>query len=121
MGSVRRWSNVLAGTVATVAFVPIVSFRLALAAQGFRLMDLSGAGTIRPITSGAESFVVWGRSFAEWCFLLSVAALLSGTAVGVRGLVRLDPWDLIIAHVVVGLALVAGYLAFELGLIIAGV
>lgn len=101
----------------------MVGFRIVLAANGLRVHDLWNAA--RPVSglpkAGAVNFVGVGSTLANVCFFLAALILLYCIVLAVIASLRGDWKAVTVGGACVVLSVLSGLLAFQLGLVIAGV
>lgn len=116
----RAWRLVLVAITA-IGGGGYCVFQLALARSGLRVFDLWGGGYLRPIPPAAAEYAAIGMTVADVCCALAGAGVLAAIAVSIVALHRRDlpalGWGVFAAFS----ALVLGYLALDLGFIIAGI
>jgi hypothetical protein len=116
----REWS-VAAIVVTCVGIVLMLGFRLLLAQQGLRLMDLYPRRPSGAPSPGAAGLVNLGSSLGYFCLLLAFVSLpycLIVTGVAIH---RRDFRTVVIAAVCAVLSLVYGLLSLQLGFVIIGI
>ena len=118
----RVWANA-ALMSAVVGVVVMVGFRIVLASNGLRVYDLWNRATPLggPPKAGAAGFVAPGSWLAGLCFYLGAAGLIYCLAVVSCAAWRRDGRSAALAVVAAICTVVYGLLAFQLGLVIAGV
>lgn len=118
----RLWANA-AILSAVVGMAAMIGFRVALASNSLRIFDLwNRASPLNgPPKPGAASFVAPGSWLAGLCFYLSAAGLIYCLAIIACAAWRRDGRSAAIAVIATIGTVVYGLLAFQLGLILAGV
>ena len=101
----------------------MVAFRVALAVNGLEVLDLWNAGRppAGPPKAGAVNFVGVAMTLTNACFVLAALTLLYGMVLVTIACIHRDAKAVVVGGASVVLSVISGLLAFQLGLVIAGV
>jgi hypothetical protein len=99
----------------------MVGLHAALACNGMQTMDLWGAGSIRPLTPKAMQMVPVAAVFSYVCFYAGALTVVYALGLLMVAFARKDHLAVLLSMVFGACAALSAFLAFGVGLVLAGV